>query len=149
MPPTGGVVSVTVLPARSSPTAWTVSLRGPFVTTLVGTGLRRAGRLGTATAAAPPTATMPNAPPGSPIRRVLRLPPPGPPGDGGAQFHRPPGRRGQHDSARHSALLTRPAGGRRVAIRSPARAPRSTIACSRPRFRTVTGVSTNFEPLSV
>ena len=72
-PPTGGVVSVTVRPARSSPLACTVTLSGPFVTSAVGTVLPRSGSRGTAnTIAAPSASTVTPMPDATQRRRVIR-----------------------------------------------------------------------------
>ena len=50
--PTGGVTSVTVRPARSSPRAWTVRSSGALLTRAVGTADPRSGRRVTAMAIA-------------------------------------------------------------------------------------------------
>jgi hypothetical protein len=56
-PPTGGVTSVRVRPARRSPVACTVSFSGLFVRWVVGTVDWRSGRLGPAIIMAAPAPT--------------------------------------------------------------------------------------------
>ena len=119
IPPTGGVTSVMVRPARSSPFACTVTFSGPFVTNAVGTVFPRSGRRGTAKTIAAPTASTAD-------------------GDGGPNESTP----------RHSDLLIISVDGRLVAMRSPGSMPDATTACSLPRFEICTRRSWNSDPSS-
>ena len=56
---------------------------------------------------------------------------------------------GGQPGAMDRALNTISGDGRRVAMRSPGAIPWSTMACSLPRLRIVTGASTNIEPSSL
>ena len=56
IPPTGGVINVTVRPARSSPLAWTFNSSDPLTTRVVGIPSDRSGRVGIPTAIAAPAA---------------------------------------------------------------------------------------------
>ena len=108
MPPTGGVTSVIVRPARSSPVAWTVTLSGP---------LRDQRRRHAHCRVRAAEARRRRSP-----RRARR--------------RRAPMRRPEQRPALHSVLLIISGDGRRG--RDPVAGldrPRSTIACSLPRLR--------------
>ena len=102
--PTGGVTSVIVRPARSSPVAWTVRFNGSLLTRAVGTAEPRSGRRGHGD------------------------------GDGGARADdRNHDGNEQHTALQSVLLINSAPGGRRCAMRSPGATPEATIACSRPR----------------